>query len=88
MKSDMKYVFVKRLEHDDIISLIEDPIALYRSGEYSEENGDQIFQLGNEVKLKISIEPTTVYRTNVNSSDIKVHSYGLKGDLGVGDYRG
>lgn len=82
----MKYVFVKRLEHDDVISLIEDPIALYKSGEYSEENGDQIFKLGSEVKLKITIEPTEVYRVKVHPSEVA--GFGLKGDLGVGDYRG
>lgn len=84
MIKSMKYVFVKRLEHDDVISLIEDPIALYKSGEYSEENGDQIFQLGNEVRLKISIEPTEVYRVKVHPRE----AAGLKADLGVGDYRG
>lgn len=83
----MKYVLVKKYDDEsEGVFIVDDPVSAYRSGKYQEENGDKIFQLGNEVKLKVTIEPTEVYRVKVHPSDIA--GFGLKGDLGLGKYRG
>lgn len=100
----MKYLFVKNGKLDgfydtdrgDYMKIISDPTALLLSGGYNETT-DVIYTLGHEVKMKVVIEPTNVYRTFVRKEDIPKRyeasenhplSYALKDDLGVGDYRG
>jgi len=74
----MKYVFIKKFETGETsIGLIDDPIEVFKSGEYKASNGDKIYQLGNEITVEVSLK----VKSNTRSSD------GLKGDLGVGDYR-
>lgn len=85
--SSMKYVLIKKYEDgSEAVFIIDDPVAACKSGKYQEENGDKIFQLGNEVKLKITIEPTEVYRVKVHPREVA--GFGLKSDLDVGEYRG
>lgn len=85
----MKYLLIKNGNIDGFrqgggsMTIIEDPITMFKSGEFNEET-DVLYQIGNQVKLKISIEPTEVYRTTVHKRDL----VGLKDDLGVGEYRG
>ena len=87
MISNMKYVLVKKYEDSsEAVFIIDDPVAACKSGKYQEENGDKIFQLGNEVKIKISIEPTEVYRSDTRT--LYKAAFGLKSDLDVGQYRG
>ena len=67
----MKYVFIKRFETGEkSVSIVGDPVALFKSGEYSEENGDQLFQLGEEVKVEmnIKVKSKTTYREPITSS--------------------
>lgn len=81
----MKYVLLKTYDSNEIItSLIDDPVEAYKTGKYKEENGDKIFQLGSEIKIKFIVEQVEVHREN----RIAQENIGLKGDLGVGDYRG
>lgn len=61
----MKYVFIKRFETGEkSVSIIDDPVALYKNGQYNEDNGDQLFQLGEEVKVEmnIKVKSKTTYR--------------------------
>lgn len=84
----MKYVLIKNYGAEGTgMLLIDDPVAAYKSGQYQEENGDKLFQLGNEVKVEINVKPTSVTRSK-DSTLTSSFPYGLKGDLGVGDYRG
>ena len=84
----MKYLLIKNGNIDGFrqgggsMTIVEDPITMFKSGEFNEET-DVLYQIGNQVKLKISIEPTAVYRSSNPRGDV-----GLKGDLGIGDYRG
>lgn len=67
MLTNMKYVFIKRFETGEkSVSIIDDPVALYKNGQYNEDNGDQLFQLGEEVKVEmnIKVKSKTTYRTN------------------------
>lgn len=90
----MKYVFIKKFEDgSEGISIIEDPIALFKNGDLREENGDRLFQLGEEVKVEmnIKIKSKTVYRGAPPPQHITFDggpSKLMNDDLGVGDYRG
>lgn len=62
----MKYVFVKKFETgEEAVSIIEDPVALFKSGEYNESRGDKLYQLGSEIKIEmnIKIKSEPVYRS-------------------------
>ncbi len=84
----MKYVLIKNYGAEGSgILLIDNPVTAYKSDQYQEENGDKLFQLGSEVKVEISIKPTSTTRSK-DSILTSSFPYGLGGDLGVGDYRG
>jgi hypothetical protein len=82
----MKYVFVKKFETGETsIGLIDDPLEVYKSGEYKPDNGDKIYQLGNEIVIDVSLKVKSNTRSAMGSMP---GSIGMKDDLGVGDYRG
>ncbi len=90
----MKYVFIKKFETGETaISIIEDPIELFKSGELKEENGDKLFQLGNEVKVEmnIKVKSAPVYRSAAPPYHVTFDGGTdklMNDNLGVGDYRG
>lgn len=87
----MKYVFVKKFEDgSELASIIEDPVALFKTGEYNESCGDKLYQLGQEVTVETTIKVTSkpVYRGPQADTFKLSFPHGLKGHLGVGDYRG
>lgn len=85
MKQDPKYILVNKCaDGTTMVRIIDDPTEVFMNAQYDEKNGDKLYQLGQEVKIKISVEPAAVYRTTVRKEDV----VGMKGDLGVGDYRG
>ena len=84
----MKYVLVKKYEDgSEAVFIIDDPVAACKSGKYQEENGDKLYQLGQEVTVEINIKVTSAARSK-DSTFKNSFPHGLKGDLGVGDYRG
>ena len=63
MRQEVKYVFIKMFETGETsISLINDPIEIYKSGKFNAKAGDKIYQLGNEVELEIVVKQKPVYR--------------------------
>lgn len=74
----MKYVFVKR----DEVSIIEDPIELFKNGEYNESRGDKLYQLGLEVTVETTIKVMSkpVYRGA--QADVFKQTFGLKTEEG------
>lgn len=102
MITTMKYVLIKNYDTEGSeMLLIDDPVESYKSGQYNAANGDKIFQLGNEVEVEISIKPKMVFRdlpryepddkrytVSRNYDSEGSFPHGLKGDLGVGEYRG
>lgn len=87
----MKYVFVKKFEDgSELASIVEDPVALFKTGEYNESRGDKLYQLGQEVTVETTIKVTSkpVYRGPQADTFKLSFPHGLKGDLDVGDYRG
>lgn len=59
----MKYLWVHRKNTDcEVLKIIDDPVELFKSGNFNETH-DSIYQLGKQVKLKISLEPVSSFRT-------------------------
>jgi hypothetical protein len=87
-KSRMKYVLIKKFETgEEAVSIIEDPIELFKGGTYKEANGDKLYQLGPEVTVEITIKVASATRSK-ESTFKNSFPHGLKGDLGVGEYYG
>jgi hypothetical protein len=82
-----RYLWIRPNSIESPMVLVDDPVSLYRGNQF-DETIDKLYQIGNEVKMKVIVEPVPSYR----SGDIDVKTVrtvsGLKGDLGVGDYRG
>lgn len=53
----MKYLWVKepKTSTETVLEIVTDPIALYHSGRFDPRT-DQIFQIGNEIKVKVVTE--------------------------------
>jgi hypothetical protein len=82
----MKYVFIKKFETGETsIGLIDNPLELYKSGEYKPDNGDKIYQLGNEITIEVNLKVKSNTRSAVG---FMPGEHGLKGELSVGEYRG
>jgi hypothetical protein len=77
----MKYLWVHKKNPDEnILRIIDDPIELFKTGQLNEAF-DKIYKIGQEVKIKVSIEHVATQRS--------VDSFPrTKDSLGVGDYRG
>jgi hypothetical protein len=71
-ESRMKYLWIKTVwiktgnldgySKGDRIMIIDDPVKLFKSGEFNEET-DTLFQIGNEVKLKVELQPVSSKRS-------------------------
>lgn len=87
----MKYVFIEKCDDgSELVSIVEDPVALFKNGEYNVSRGDKLYQLGPEVTIETTIKVTSkpTYRGPQADTFKLSFPHGLKGDLGVGDYRG
>lgn len=63
MTQETKYVFIKMYEDgSESVSIIDDPIEIYKSGNFNDKAGDKIYQLGNEVELEVTVKKKPVYR--------------------------
>jgi hypothetical protein len=57
MITKMRYLLIQKSEDgEDRVSIVDDPVALYKSGKYDAERGDQFFQIGSEVKIEVKID--------------------------------
>lgn len=71
--------------------LVDDPVELFRGNQF-DESVDKLYQIGNEVKFKVSLEPVQNYRLgDAKMKTVRAVS-GSSDDLddpdGVGNYRG
>lgn len=79
----MKYVFAKKFETgEEAVSIIEDPITLFKNGDYNVSRGDKLYQLGAEVTVETTIKVTSkpVYRGP--HADAFKTTFGLKTEDG------
>ena len=82
----MKYVFIKKFETGETsIGLIDDPLEVYKSGEYKPDNGDKIYQLGNEITVEVSVKVKSNTRSEVGYMP---GTRSWKDGLDVGECRG
>ena len=82
----MKYVFVKKFETGETsIGFIDDPLEVYKSGEYKPDNGDKIYQLGNEITVEVSVKVKSNTRSDIGYT---TGARSLNNGLDVGEYRG
>lgn len=61
MITSKKYVWVRPKNKEDPIVFVDDPVELFRGNRF-DESVDKLYQLGPEVKLKVTIEPVKTYR--------------------------
>lgn len=55
---------------DSGIFILSDPVLAFKSGEYDPDKGHKIFQIGNEVKIKVGVEVLPNFRSSAQSADI------------------
>jgi len=80
MMKQIKYLWVHTFDDKTVLRIIDDPIELFKTGQLNEAF-DKIYKIGQEVKIKVSIEHVATQR----SADSFPRT---KDSLGVGDYRG
>ena len=79
----MMYVFIEKCEDGgELVSITEDPVALFKNGEYNVSRGDKLYQLGPEVTVETTIKVTSkpVYRGP--TADVFKTNFHLKTDEG------
>lgn len=67
MKSEIKpghvgrYLWIRPNSAESPMIIIDDPVELFRGNRF-DESVDKLYQIGSEVKLKVSVEPVPNYR--------------------------
>jgi hypothetical protein len=82
-----KYVFIQKSDNGEWrVSIVDDPVALYKSGGYDASRGDQLFQIGPEVKIEVKIdvvqEPTYRHPESFTLGPSEAQILGRKTDSG------
>jgi hypothetical protein len=68
----MKYLWVHRKNPDcEVLKIIDNPIELFKTGQLNEAH-DSIYQIGNQVKLKVILEPVSNYRFAASTSTVLI----------------
>jgi hypothetical protein len=79
----MMYVFIEKCEDGgELISITEDPVTLFKNGEYNESCGDKLYQLGSEVKIETTIKVTSGPTYRVLEDKVFKHAFGRKAEEG------
>jgi len=82
-----RYLWIRPNSVESPMLLIDDPVAIFRGNQF-DESVDKLYQIGNEVKMKVVVEPVPNYRLGEDKMKTVRTVSGMKDDLGVGDYRG
>jgi hypothetical protein len=82
-----RYLWIRPNSVETPLVLIDDPVAIFRGNQF-DESVDKLYQIGNEVKMKVVVEPVPNYRLGEDKMKTVRAVSGMKDDLGVGDYRG
>jgi len=88
MLTKTKYLWVKETGTGtgQTLHIIEDPIKLFKDGMFN-ENKDRLYQIGNEMKLSVSLTPVPSVRNEIGVDDTytvrtRTSAFGgLKGEL-------
>jgi hypothetical protein len=82
-----RYLWIRPNSVETPLVLIDDPVAIFRGNQF-DESVDKLYQIGNEVKMKVVVEPVPNYRLGEDKMKTVRAVSGMKDDLGVGAYRG
>jgi hypothetical protein len=82
-----RYLWIRPNSVESPMVLVDDPVAIFRGNQF-DESVDKLYQIGNEVKMKVVVEPVPNYRLGEDKMKTVRAVSGMKDDLGVGDYRG
>jgi hypothetical protein len=61
-----RYLWIRPNSVESPMVLIDDPVAIFRGNQF-DESVDKLYQIGNEVKIKVVIEPIPNYRLSEGS---------------------
>ena len=61
MTTAKRYAWVRPNSVEDPVVFVDDPVELFRGNRFGETT-DKLYQLGPEVKLKVTVEPVKAYR--------------------------
>lgn len=61
LETKPRYLWIRPNSVESPMVLIDDPIELFRGNQF-DESVDKLYQIGNEVKFKVSLEPVPNYR--------------------------
>lgn len=79
----MKYVFIEKCDDgSEHVSIVEDPVALFKNGEYNESRGDKLYQLGPEVTVETTIKVTSKPTYRGPQADVFKTNFHLKTEEG------
>jgi hypothetical protein len=56
-----RYLWIRPNNVESPMVLIDDPVAIFRGNQF-DESVDKLYQIGNEVKMKVVVEPVPSYR--------------------------
>jgi hypothetical protein len=62
-----KYLWVRPNSVESPLSIVDDPIALFRGAQF-DETTDKLYQIGQEVTLKVSIDVISTKRESADLS--------------------
>jgi hypothetical protein len=69
-----QYLWVRPNSAESPLVLIDDPMKLFRGSQF-DESVDKLYQIGNEVKFKVNLEPVPNYRlSNEHAKTVRVYS--------------
>jgi hypothetical protein len=86
MLTKTKYLWVKETGTGQTLHIIEDPIKLFKDGMFN-DNKDRLYQIGNEMKLSVSLVSVPTVRNEIGVDDTytvrtRTSAFGgLKGEL-------
>jgi hypothetical protein len=66
-----RYLWIRPNSVESPMVLIDDPVAIFRGNQF-DESVDKLYQIGNEVKMKVVVEPVPSYRLGENSFQPKI----------------
>ena len=89
MTTDYKprYLWIRPNSAEASMLLIDDPVEIFRGNQF-DESVDKLYQIGNEVRLKVVVEPVPSYRLSDEHIKTVRAVRGMKDELDVGEYRG
>jgi hypothetical protein len=61
MKTEKQYLWIRPNSVETPMLIIDDPVSIFRSAQF-DESVDKLYQIGNEVKMKVVVEPVPNYR--------------------------